>query len=206
MITEKQLKIFEVFAKEPFAEFTRKKIKADSKEKSNNAISLMLNSLKEDNVLHERKIGKSGLLTLNLENNLTFYYLSICNEKRISAKIKQLIVQLNKAICKETIFYSLILFGSYASGKNKKDSDLDVAIFIEDKNIKKKIEAVLNEVKLKSMMDLDLQVIPKDEMIEMLLNDEENLGKQIVRKHIAVHNQRIFYDIIKRAIRNGFRT
>ena len=32
MITKKQLKIFEVFAKKPFGEFTRKQIKKESKE------------------------------------------------------------------------------------------------------------------------------------------------------------------------------
>ena len=34
MITEKQLKIFDVFAKKPFAQYTRKEIKEESKEKS----------------------------------------------------------------------------------------------------------------------------------------------------------------------------
>ena len=31
----------------------------------------------------------------------------------------------------------------------------------------------------------------------MLNDDEENLGKQIARKHLAVHNHQIFYDLIK---------
>jgi hypothetical protein len=42
-------------------------------------------------------------------------------------------------------------------------------------------------------------------MIEMLLNDEENLGKQIARKHMNVYNHQIFYDILKEGIKNGFR-
>ena len=45
MITEKQLKIFEVLAKRPFAEYTRKEIKKESKEKSNNALALAINLL-----------------------------------------------------------------------------------------------------------------------------------------------------------------
>ena len=42
MITKKQLKIFQVFAKQPFAEFTRKQIKQVSNEKSNNALALAI--------------------------------------------------------------------------------------------------------------------------------------------------------------------
>jgi hypothetical protein len=41
-------------------------------------------------------------------------------------------------------------------------------------------------------------------MIEMLTNDEENLGKQIARKHLAVHNHQIFYDIVKEGVKRGF--
>ena len=38
----------------------------------------------------------------------------------------------------------------------------------------------------------------------MLINDEENLGKQIARKHLALNNNQIFYKIIKEGIRHGF--
>ena len=58
MITEKQLKIFEVFAKNPFAEYTRKVIKEELKEKSNNTLALTINTLKKEEVLIEKKIGK----------------------------------------------------------------------------------------------------------------------------------------------------
>ncbi len=51
MITEKQLKIFGVFAKKPFAEYTRKEVKKQSKEKSNNALALAINLLKKEMVL-----------------------------------------------------------------------------------------------------------------------------------------------------------
>ena len=36
-------------------------------------------------------------------------------------------------------------------------------------------------------------------MLEMFSNEEENLGKQIARRHLAVHNHRIFYEMVKMA-------
>jgi len=49
-----------------------------------------------------------------------------------------------------------------------------------------------------------LEIIGK-KLAEMLKNKEENLGKQIARKHLAVYNHRIFYEIIKEGMKHGFR-
>jgi len=205
MITEKQLKIFDVFAKKPFAQYTRKEIKEESKEKSNNALALIINLLKKENVLIEQKIGKSGLLTLNLDNDLTFYYIALRNNKKINHPIKLALENIKKEIAEDTFFYSIVIFGSYAIDKQKKDSDLDVAIFIENEEKRKQIEASINSVKLKNAFEMDIHVISKSEMLEMLTNKEENLGKQIARKHLAVYNHIIFYEIIKEGMRHGFR-
>jgi len=205
MITEKRLKIFEVFAKKPFAEYTRKEIKKESKEKSNNALALAINLLKKEEVLIEKKIGKSGLLTLNLENDLTFYYLALCNNNRIPHNVKLALESLKKEICEDTPFYSISIFGSYAVGEQRKDSDLDVAVFIDAEEKRKQIEALANSAKLKSVLKMDVHVIPMVEMIEMLTNKEENVGKQIARKHIVIYNHTIFYEIIKEGMKHGFR-
>ncbi len=205
MITKKQLKIFEVLAKKPFAEYTRKEIKKESKDKSNNALALAINQLKKEDVLIEKKIGKSGLLTLNLGNDLTFYYLALCNDNRIPHDVNIALESLKKEISEETPFYSIVIFGSYSVGEQKKDSDLDIAVFIDAEEKRKPTEALANGAKLKSILKMDVHVIPRAEMIEMLTNNEENLGKQIARKHLAVYNHRIFYEIIKEGMKHGFR-
>jgi len=205
MITKKQLKILEVFAKKPFAEYARKEIKKESKEKSNNALALAINSLKKEVVLIEKKIGKSGILALNLDNDITFYYLALCNDFRIPHLADISLETLKKEIGEETPFFSIIIFGSYAVGEQEKGSDLDIAIFVESEDNRKKIESLANSAKLKSALEMDIHVIPKGEMIEMLTSKEENLGKQIARKHLAVYNHRIFYEIVKEGMRHGFR-
>ena len=205
MITEKQLKIFEVFAKKPFAEFTRKEVKKDSKGKSNNSLALAINRLKTEEVLTEKKVGKSGILSLNIENDMALYYLAICNNNNLPRNAKLALEALKKEISESTPFYSIIIFGSYAAGEQKKQSDLDIAIFIDSEEKRKQIEALVNSAKLKSILEMDVHVIPRGEMIEMLSNKEENLGKQIARKHLAVYNHRIFYGIIEEGKRHGFR-
>ncbi len=205
MITEKQLKIFEVFAKKPFAEFTRKRIKKELKERSNNALALAINLLKKEEVLMERKVGKSGLLTLNLNNDLTFDYIALCNDQRINIQTKIAIKRLKEEIALVTQFYSAVIFGSYATNEQKGSSDLDIAVFIDYEEKRNYIEAAINTAKLKTLIEIDAHVIPKAEMIEMLTNNEENLGKQIARKHLAIHNHQIFYDLVKEGMKRGFR-
>ena len=50
MLTQKQLKIFQIFAKQPFAKLERKQIKQQAKEKSNNALSLALKQFSKENL------------------------------------------------------------------------------------------------------------------------------------------------------------
>ncbi|MDD4353431.1 MAG: nucleotidyltransferase domain-containing protein [Candidatus Nanoarchaeia archaeon] len=205
MLTDKQFKIFEIFAKKPFAEHERKGIKKESKEKSNNALTLAINLLKKEEVINEKKIGKSGILTLNLNNDLTFYYLALCNNKKINQGMKISIKRIQDELSDFNPFYSIVIFGSYALNEQKKDSDLDIAIFIDEEEKIKQFIALINNAKLKSLIKLDVHVIAKNEMIEMLTNNEENLGKQIAKKHLAVYNHKIFYEIIKEGIKHGFR-
>lgn len=205
MITKKQFRIFEVFAKEPFAENTRKEIKIKSKEKSNNALSLAVNSLIREKVIHEKKVGKSGILSLNLDNDKTIYYIALCNNERIVPLIRLSLEYLQKEIEEITHFYSIVVFGSYAEGSQKKDSDLDVAVFIGKESERKEVEAAINSARLKSILELDAHVITEKDMLQMMKDKHENLGKEITRKHIALHNHRIFYEIIKEGIKNGFR-
>ena len=58
MITQKQFKIFGIFASKPFVEHTRNEIKKELKEKSNNALALTINLLKKEEVLIEKKSWK----------------------------------------------------------------------------------------------------------------------------------------------------
>ena len=203
MISRKQLKVLEVFIKKPFQEFSRKQIKKGSNVKSNNLLALAINSLKREKVLLERHIGRSGLLTLNMDTSLTFYYMGIINDERLDQKVKAELAKLRKEISIVTPFYSIVLFGSYADKSQKKSSDIDIAILVEGK--KKEMEAASNAAKLKTLANLDIYIISREEFIEMLVNKEENLGKQLARKHMVLDNSHIFYDLVREGMNHGFR-
>lgn len=205
MLTEKQLKIFGPITKNILREYSIKEIKEASGEKSNNALSLALRKFKEENIVIEKRVGRSLLYTLNLDNDLVFYYLSILNNKKIPKETSRAIKRIKEDIEKHTFFYSIVIFGSYAIEKQRKDSDLDVAVFIEKESKRKIVESAIKSSELKTPLEIHGHVISKDEFLDMLKADEENLGKQIARKHLSVHNPPIFYSLLKKGIKDGFR-
>lgn len=205
MITTKQLRIFGVFARQPFAEHTLKEIKVLSKERSNNALSIAMKQFKKEDLLLEKKVGKSSLYRLNFDNELVYYYLALANNNRINKLTKKAVKLIKQSVSKLTKFYSIVIFGSYAMQEQKKGSDIDIAVFIEEEKLRKNIERAIRSAEQKSVLPIDGHVISKDEFLKMLKVDYENLGKQIARKHLAVHNIQIFYDLLHEGIKNGFK-
>ena len=205
MLTYSQLKIFEPLTKNILKEYSIKEIKESCREKSNNALSLALKKFKEENLVKERKVGRSLLYTINIDNELVFNYIQLINTKKLPKSALRAIERVKEDIEKNTSFFSIVVFGSYVIGKQTKDSELDIAVFIEEENKRKKIEAAIKSSELKTPLKIDGHIISKDEFLEMLKVDEENLGKQIARKHLSIYNSHIFYSLLKKGIKNGFR-
>ncbi len=205
MLTKKQLDIFGSFIGNIFREYTYKELKELSMEKSNNAMHIAIKKLKDENLVKERKVGNSCLYKLNIENDTVFEYIYLFNESKLPKLAGRYIRILKEEIKKYTAFYSIVIFGSYSVGKQKKDSDLDIAIFIEDKSKNDYIKTAVNSAEDKSLIPPDAHVITQDEFLEMLKVDYENVGKEIARKHLAMHNPMIFYSLLMKGVKNGFR-
>ncbi|MFA6088711.1 MAG: nucleotidyltransferase domain-containing protein [Candidatus Woesearchaeota archaeon] len=204
MLTPKQIKIFEVFLRKPYREFTYKEIKDFSKEKSNSIIQKSIVTFLTEELVKKREVGNIILYAVNLENSVIFSYFNILIKEKMSKLIKN-----SLKIIKEELsgieFVSIVLFGSYAQGKQTEKSDFDIAIFVNSSDDKKNCELSMKSAELKSILKLDFHVITKHEMLQMLKDKYENLGKQIAYKHIVIQNPEIFYSIISEGINNGFK-
>jgi predicted nucleotidyltransferase len=118
--------------------------------------------------------------------------------------VKKSVAVIREAVGKITQFYCMAVFGSCAVQEQGKASDLDVAVIVESAEKRELIEAALAGAAQKTLLPIDAHVITRDEFIEMLANDDENLGKQIARKHLAVHNNMIFYSMVREGMKRGF--
>lgn len=204
MLTPKQIKIFEAFLRKPYKELTYKEIKEYSKEKSNSLTQKAIRKFLAEDLVKKRNVSNILLYALNINNSNVFAYFDILIKEKTSNLVKN-----SLKIVKEELsgieFISIVIFGSYAEAKQKEKSDLDIAFFVNSIEDKKKCELCIKSAELKSILQIDAHVFTKDEMLQMLKDRHENLGKQIAYKHLVIQNPIIFYSILAEGINNGFK-
>jgi predicted nucleotidyltransferase len=205
MLTKKQLKIFSIFQKNTYKEYTYKEIKGLAEEKSNSVVQNSIKAFLKEDLIKERAIGTSKLYLINHENEKSYLYFEAYNKENLPKIVLKALKELKNELDRQTSFYSVVIFGSYAIGEQRKDSDLDIAVIIDPEEKRKVIEAVFNAVDLKSFVKIHGHVITKAEFLEMLKVDYANLGKEIARKHLIIYNPSIFYSVLKEGVKNGFR-
>jgi len=203
MFTKKQLRVLEPFLAHLFREYSYKELKG--KEKSNNSIQSAIKRFKDKSLLTERKLGTSKLYSLNQKNELAYPLLELMTQEKLSPIVKKSIVILKKELEKYTLFYSIVIFGSYANNTPKKKSDLDVAVIIPNKSPEKNLKIAVHSAENKSLLNLDVHIITVDDFKGMLTAEYANLGKEIANQNLPVYNVEIFYKIIMWGINHGFK-
>lgn len=189
MLTKQQLIILGVFKKDLFTRLTFKQIKEESKQKSNNIVQIALKQFKEQNLVKTGVTGDVTTYYLNLNNNLTLSYLNIINDIEIQKRKfpKEILSEIQKKISKQTNFFILIVFGSYAKNKVTERSDLDIAVIVESELTKKEITPLLETVKRREIKPIDYHVFTRNEFLEMLTVESENVGKQIYKNNLIYY-------------------
>ncbi len=203
MLTKEQVEILGVFRGNIAEKFTFKEIKEKSRKNSNNIIQLSIKNFKKLDIIKSEKIGNVILYSLNLDNNLTISYLSLIeqikikNEKKLP---KKTLNALQKNILKKTEFFILLVFGSYAKGKATEKSDLDVAILMQDKALKKEIVPYIETIRRRELLHIHSEVFTGNEFLEMLKVEQENVGKEICRNSFIYYGGEQYYNLIKNVI------
>jgi predicted nucleotidyltransferase len=189
MLTKQQLTILGIFKKDFFAILTFKQIKEESKQKSNNIVQLALKEFKKQDLVKTEITGDVTTYFLNLNNNLTLSYLNLINDVEIQKRKfpKEILSEIQKRISKQTYFFILIIFGSYARNKATEKSDLDIAVIVESEQTKKEITPLLETVKRREIKPIDYHVFTRNEFLEMLKAESENVGKQIYKNNIIYY-------------------
>ncbi len=141
------------------------------------------------NLLEEKKIGKSIIIKLK-KSDIVKNYLIVASYEESQEFLKNNILfkKILEGLPKDN--YSLILFGSYAEGKQRKLSDIDFLIINKDG------KKMLSFSKYETLFKITINPIfvSLNEFQEMLRDKEENIGKQVLRKHIILYNQELFWD------------
>ncbi len=149
-----------------------------------------LKSFEKDKILLSKNVGKSKVYSLNLENNQVREFLSLSEKKETLNLLSKefFIKKLYDEFLSLNLNGCLILFGSYASLTNDKESDIDLFYIgelreSEKKKIKDFGKTYNKEIHLTSM---NLKQFKEQ------LSKQGALIKEIVKNHIILYSHDIF--------------
>ncbi|MFZ3077141.1 MAG: nucleotidyltransferase domain-containing protein [Candidatus Aenigmatarchaeota archaeon] len=204
-LTRKQADLLKIFAKEPWKSFTVSEIRIKMKSKSHHYMYGAINVLERKKILKAQTTGKTQAYAVDYENDNNANYLALAEhaikEERQDIPFSNL-KQITDFI--KSPFYVLVVGGSYAEGKQKTSSDIDVAIIVPDCESKKPFEAALMRGEL-IIPEVHGFVFTREEFYRMLVNSEYNFGKELARKHILVGGAEAYYKILFEAMKHGFK-
>lgn len=200
MIKKSQLQIMNLFRKNIFLKKTIREISIFLKKDYPNTYNAIIELNKEELIKIE-KIGKSKLCSLDL-NKKTISLLSFLDEQE---SFEADIPNVNKILEFNEFNEDIILItGSYALGKQRKASHIDLVLIVKEKAFEK--QKLLENITSLMIPKVHILVFSYKDFIDMLLDKKPNLGKEIFNKRLIFKNTAKYYDLIKEAIEHGFRS
>ncbi len=184
---DNKLKIINYLGKHPGTRFTMHKL---SKLLSIPYTSFYRTVQGMNDVLEVEAVGKSKTVCLKINNPVVKSYLTISSdEERKSFLQKQPVIKkiAGELDTKEVV----ILFGSYAKGKETEKSDVDLLII--NKDGKKSLS--FSKYELLFNKKINLIFVTAKEFKKMLQDKEENVGKQALKNHIILNNPELFWGL-----------
>ena len=152
---------------------------ANALNQSHTTISRKLTQLENDNVVDYKMQGKNKVFFLKKNISSRSYILQSELHKfnTLLNKYPKLLVILEQVLNKidEKL---IVIFGSYAKFRAKKDSDIDIYIETKNRNIKKQIENIHSKISVKIG----------------LFDVKSNLIKEIIKNHVIVRGVEDFYE------------
>ena len=162
------------------------------------------NSVKElsnKEIIKIKVVGKSKVCELNL-NRKSISILSYLDlQEALSKKLPNIERILD---LKELLDDVVIVTGSYAKGKENPKSDIDLLLITKEKAFDK--QKLLENSTALFLPKFHIIVITYKDFIDMLLDKKPNFGKEAFNNHLIFRNAERYYELIREAVENGFRS
>lgn len=149
---------------------------------------LVLEDLEKKGVLKSRRRGKIKLYFLNKQNEISRTYIILVEQYKLITFLdeREEIKHLLKEIKEISPNVTLVIFGSYAKGTEKKGSDLDILAIVDGDFDKKSIE------KLEKMHTFKINI----KTVKMGdFNKNDVLIKEVLKNHVILQNNELFVDL-----------
>jgi len=199
MLTKNDLKITEFLIRNPQGKFSireiARRIKIDYKLAHNS-----MKRLTEKKIIIKTKYGKTELSGINLKEAAD----DLIQVEKMRAKkflekhigIKIIVKEVKEEI--KNPYYTLILFGSYAKGKQHQKSDLDLLIIVPEQESINQTETTVHSVTSIKPIEIHTLIITAKDFQEMLSSKEKlNVAKEVLSNHIIFHGVEAYYKMVE---------
>jgi len=158
-----------------------------------------IQNLVKKGILIKTRQANIDLCCLNLKGDLSsVYYVEMLRAKEFLDKhveLKNFFETLNEKI--KTLYYALIIFGSFARGKEKKTSDVDLLIIAPTRLIGEEIERIVGSESILLNNNVQPIVLDEAEFIENLSGKKVNVVVEVFKNHIIITGVEAFYTGVK---------
>ncbi len=146
--------------------------------------------LKGKNIFEVQTIGKSSLCSLSEKYFGTSLY-EAEHERREEILKNKNINQLYREIMSKvkTVFFFLLLFGSYAKGRHTRSSDIDMLFISNESNFESKVLGVLSLLPLKT----HALVFTEEEFVRMKDSKTSNVVQEAIESNIILYGIEAYY-------------
>lgn len=198
IFSKTQLKIMQVFASRITEKFSIRQIS----KLLETPYPLAHRSIKS--LIKEKFLQKDdhSLISLNYrENHSDLSYIESLRKEYFLRKNKAIRLFMDDTLeSMQLDYFTLLVFGSYASGKQRKKSDVDILIIAQKPKDVEKTEKLMENVADNFSTKFHINVISAESAMEMLAKREEkNLMNETLNNHIILFGAENFYRLMKNA-------
>ncbi|MBI2598128.1 MAG: nucleotidyltransferase domain-containing protein [Candidatus Diapherotrites archaeon] len=203
------VKIITVFMPELINEFNIREL-AKKASISYDAAYRHIKVLVEKSILREKQVGKATVCSLNLNNIVARKYLENISISKTEEFLKkdvvlkkmfsELVENLKKAAPNELL--CVVLFGSYARGEQKENSDVDILIISSTFDAREKLERECGGIEHRYGRDIASLITTASEFVKMLKSKKRMVAHEVQQDGIALYGFENYFSLLSEGVSN----
>ena len=166
------------------------------------SIHSTIKKLAKKEVLLKQRRANVDLCSLNLKDDLTsVLFVEMIRKRTFLLKHKNLerffVNVLEKT---KEIYFTLVIFGSFAKDKERKNSDLDLLIIAPARDIAEEIQRIINSEAFLLKRNIQSILLDEKEFISNLSDKKLNVVVEAFKNHIIITGIESFYEGVKKSL------
>ena len=156
--------------------------------------------LVEKGLLLKKRQANADICSLNFEGNLfPVHYVEMLKTREFLQKHRDLQAFFTRIKDKtKELFYTLLIFGSYAKGTARSSSDVDVLIITPTRAIGEEIERIIDAEAAFLKQKVQIIILDEREFVISLSEKKINVAKEVFKNHIIIIGAEAFYKGVTR--------